>query len=809
MTLESENWQLLQELFHLAEATPVADRERILAERCPDERLRRRALDLVAAAESDDPIQPPPANSMPGNLTGKIGPYSLIRPLGAGGIGSVYLVERIVGGAVQRSAVKVLAPHSAGPAFVERFHREEHILASLDHPNITRMLDAGVTESGQPYLVMEYVDGVHLDLYCDQRKLDVAERLRLFLHVCEAVSYAHRNLVVHLDLKPSNILVAQDGAGSGVVKLLDFGTSKLIQPDAMLTTTVMATPAYASPEQLRNEPVTTSCDIYALGAILFELLAGRRPFEASSAAAMIERALREQEPERAASAVTGAAAERRGVSEQRLRQMLAGDLGTIAQKCLNPRPGDRYASVDALREDVERYLDGRPVLARPQTMLYRAGKFIRRNRVSVTATTVAALALAAALVYAGWRQQEALREGQRALRMQTFMVQLFRLANSDYTGKPAATVPELLDLGVQKLPEYIKDPSDLRAAQIRLAESMFENGDLDAAQRVFTQTIATARADGDINGLAESEAYAGDIAYMQGQTDLGAKLTSDALQLSKNSSVSPAVRIWSEVYYAYNRENMGFRADENLSLLQDAAKRSREDKLPARDTADVAKDLADDLDLRGRLDEAEYWYKQALAIYEQDPLALCDQSETYGDLGSVTEMRGDVQASLPLYQRAYEGYKACSGSESRGALDEIDYRAGALIKLGRAKEAVPLLEAAMPAWRRIAPNSPDLAEPLYYLSRAYVQTGRYQDGEKMAQELVACQEGKVAPTDRRFGASHMIWAEALAGQHRYQDALPHAQIADKLLAINAVSAGAKQMEAEAHQVLLDVQSKSR
>ena len=802
MTLESENWQLLQELFHLAEATPESDRERLLAERCPDPRLCRRALDLVTAASVEDLEQPsPPAQP----LTGRIGAYSLVRHLGAGGIGSVYLVERMVGGAIQRSALKVLAPHSAGPMFVERFHREQHILASLDHPNITRMLDAGLTENGEPYLVMEFVDGVHLDAYCDERRLGIAERIGIFLHVCDAVAYAHRNLVVHLDLKPSNILVAKDGT----VKLLDFGTSKLIQPDSLLTTTVLATPAYASPEQLRNEPVTTSCDIYALGGILFELLAGRRPCENASAAAMIERAIREQEPERLAHAVTEQAAALRGVSTQRLRQLLAGDLATITQKCLSPRPRDRYSSLDALIEDLRRYLSGRPVLARPQTMLYRAGKFIRRNRAAVAASAFAVLVLLGTLAYAEWRQEQALREGQRALRMQTFMVNLFRLANSDFTGKPAATVPELLDLGTRKLPDYITDPSDLRAAQISLAESMFENGGLESAQKVFAQTIASARAAGDTNSLVESESNSGNIAYQLGQTDEGAKLTADALALSNRPGVAPAVRVWSEVYFAYNRDNMGFRDDLNLRLLRAAVKESRDRKLPARTVADVTKDLADDLEVRGLLDEAETAYRQALAVYGSDPLALCDQSAVYGELAHVDEMRGNITAGLPLYQRSIDGYKACSGADSRGVVSEIDYYSGALIKLGRAKEAVPLLEGAMPTWRRIAGNSPDLAEPLYFLSQAYIKVGRFKEGETMARELVACQEGKVSATDRRMGASHLLWAEALAGEGRYTDALPHAQLADKVLAVGAFSAGARQMTAEAHQTLLDVQARLR
>ena len=245
------------------------------------------------------------------------------------------------------------------PSFVERFHREQHILASLDHKNITRMLDAGMSDDGQPYLVMEYVHGVHLDQYCDTQKLGIRERIELFLQVCDAVAYAHRNLIVHLDLKPSNVLVNEEGT----VKLLDFGTSKLIQTDSLLTTTVLATPAYASPEQLRNEPVTTACDIYSLGAILFDLLAGRRATEKASAAAMFERAMTEAEPERLPDAVTAKAAETRGVSEGRLRQLLTGDLATITAKCLRPRPKDRYPSVDTLAEDLAP-VSRRPVCSR-------------------------------------------------------------------------------------------------------------------------------------------------------------------------------------------------------------------------------------------------------------------------------------------------------------------------------------------------------------------------------------------------------------------------------------------------------------
>jgi serine/threonine protein kinase len=802
MRRDAETWEQLQALFHLAEQAPEDEREQILTENCADSEVIGRVMAIFRGAHVE--VGPGVAQSWTGSVSSsRIGPYTIIRHLGTGGLGSVYLVERIAGGVVQRAALKMLAPHAAGPAFIERFHREQHILASLEHPNITRMLDAGLGNDGQPYLVMEFVNGVHLDVFCDEKMLGIIERLELFLQVCEAVAYAHRNLIVHLDLKPSNILVTPDG----IVKLLDFGTSKLINPDSLLTTTVAATPAYASPEQLRNDPVTTSCDVYSLGVVLYELLSGRRPNDKSSVAIMIERAMREQEPESLQHTITESAATNRGLTEGRLRAVLSGDLATIAAKCLRPRPMDRYTSLDALAGDIERYMDGRPVLAQRQTNIYRISKFIRRNRKAVTAFLIMNVIILGSLGYGGWRQQQAIREGQRALRMQTFMYRLFKLANSNYTGKPAATVPEFLQLGVKMLPDYIKNPADLREAQLGLAESMYENGDLDDAQKVFTTTIASAKAAGDMNAEAESEAFSGNIAYLQGQMDLGKDLTSHALELSRRRDITPTVRVWSEIYYAWNREDNGFRDDENVRLLRSAVKEARDRNLSPHETADALYNLGSDLELRGSLDEAEQVFLQASQIYSEDPSALCDQSEVFGDIAYINDMRGNIPASLPLYQRAYDGYKQCSGPESRGALTEQEYLAGALIKLGRSQEALPMMEAAMPIWRKMIGNSPDLAEPLNFLALADVEMGHYAEGEKVAQEMVEVQTGKVEASDRRFGASHMLWARALAGQGRYREALPHAEIADRLLAKGAVSTGGKKAASDAHNELLAIQSK--
>jgi serine/threonine-protein kinase len=813
MTHDAGNWDALQSLFHLAEDNPDADLDLLLEEACLDVELRSRARALILTAREAARLE---AQKSEGSTTSdlhdpamrarRIGPYSIVRMLGSGGIGTVYLVERIAGGVVQRAALKVLSLHAAGPFFADRFAREQHILASLDYPHITRMLDAGLSESGEPYLVMEYVDGVHLDAFCDERSLDVQARLKLFLQVCDAVAYAHRNLVVHLDLKPSNILVHQ---AEGTVKLLDFGTSKLIQPDSLLTTTVMATPAYASPEQLRNEAVTTSCDVYALGAILFELLSGRRPNQDSSVAIMIERSIKELPPEPITGAVTPQAATHRGVTQTRLVNLLRGDLATIVAKCLSPRPRDRYASVDALITDVQHYLSGRTILARPQTTTYRLTKFVRRNRKAVAAGIFATLALAVTSGYALWRQHEAVVAGERAMQMQSFMYRLFRLANSSYTGKPAATVPEFLQLGIQVVPDFIKNPTDLRAAQLSLAESMFDNGDFKDAQPVFAQIITSATTTGDIGTEAEAEGYEGSIDYNLGQTEVGRSLSAHALSLAYKPGVTPSARVWIEIFYAQDLEDAGFRTDENLHLLEAAVKESRERHLPDHELAFALDSLAFALGPRGRIEEQEALYRETLDIYEKEPYAVCDEAEAYGHIALLRNQHKDNQGALAMVTKEYEGYRRCSGDDSRNTLQAQTYLAAAMMSAGQVKPAIVLLESALPHWKKVVGEDSDaLATPLMFLARVYLLDAQYLKAEETAKELHRVEEGKINPKSAQMAMCEWVWSQSLAGQHRYAEALPHAERADQAFnAEGSKAPGTQNNAAKAHALLLDIQSR--
>ncbi|HEU4643255.1 MAG TPA: protein kinase [Gemmatimonadaceae bacterium] len=344
----------------------------------------------------------------------RIGPYTLRREIGEGGMGIVYQATRED---VGKTVALKLVRHGrlASPEHLRRFLLERRVLARLEHANIARLLDAGVTDSGLPYLVMDYVDGDPIDRYCHARRLPVEERLALFCRVCDAVHYAHRHLVVHRDLKPSNIAVADDG----VPKLLDFGIATLMEEgggvEGRLTRTglVMLTPEYAAPEQVRGEPVTTASDVYALGLLLFELLTGERPYRRESRTTPeLLRAICEEEPE------PPSVVARRSQASPRLARRLRGDLDTIVLKALRKEPERRYHSAQELREDIDRHLAGRPVRARGDSIRYRSRKFVRRHRAAVAASALLVLTLAGGVVATAFQARRA--EAERAIAEQRF-----------------------------------------------------------------------------------------------------------------------------------------------------------------------------------------------------------------------------------------------------------------------------------------------------------------------------------------------------------------------------------------------------
>ncbi len=411
-----------------------------------------------------------------------VGPYRLIRPLGEGGMGEVWLAER--SDMLQRRQVALKLPRllTGRAALAERMAREREILAGLNHPNIARLYDAGLTTTGQPYLALEYVEGERIDAYCQRKALDVPARLRLVQQVARAVAHAHANLVVHRDLKPANILVTE----TGEVRLLDFGIAKLLDAGRAQETelTQLAgralTPDYAAPEQILGQPIGTAADVYALGVVLFELLTGSRPYQLKrDSRAALEEAIAQAQVQRPSSVV----------AEARLRKQLRGDLDTIVLKALKRLPAERYSSVEALADDIERHLDQRPVRAQPDSASYRLHKFLARNRLGVSAGSAVTLALLVGAGVALWQARVAIDERQRAEEVKDFIATIFSEANPYQHGSGRAlTGAELLRLAKDRL--TAAPPADA-ATQVELltllGSSLLSLEDAASAEPVLAQ----------------------------------------------------------------------------------------------------------------------------------------------------------------------------------------------------------------------------------------------------------------------------------------------------------------------------------
>jgi eukaryotic-like serine/threonine-protein kinase len=419
-----DHWKRAEELFDkLVDRSPAERAAALREESGLDGDLIadvRSLLESYDASEAEERKAEPRASAP---ALERIGPYVVEREIGEGGMGAVYLASRADRQYEKKVAIKLVRSGAGTEALIQRFFTERQILAGMEHPNIARLLDGALTESGQPYLVMDYVEGTRLDVYCDQQELSLRERLELFRKVCAAVNYAHHHLVIHRDLKPSNILVTPDGEP----KLLDFGIAKVMGPAGMaveqtMTAGLFLTPLYASPELLRGRATTVSTDVYSLGIILYELLCGQRPYEALTMSPVdLIQAVVTQDAERPSAVLVhhgggtaeGGAEQKarvRGESRESLRQKLRGDLDGIVLKSIAKEPEHRYASVEQLSEDIRRYLQGQPVQAVEGSRLYRARKFVGRHRVGVASVALLAASLIAGLIGTLWEARIARQE---------------------------------------------------------------------------------------------------------------------------------------------------------------------------------------------------------------------------------------------------------------------------------------------------------------------------------------------------------------------------------------------------------------
>lgn len=752
----STQFERVGELFHAALEFPEAEREAFLDESCGgDPVLRADVLRLLLAhAQAGAFLEVPavalaapilagsvpegtgPADPAPGAPT-QLGPYRVVRELGRGGMGVVYLAERDDGQFQQRVALKVVRDGLDSEHLVRRFLAERRILAALQHPRIARLLDGGVTPGGLPYFAMEYIEGEPITSYSASRQLDLTARLQLFLDICEAVQYAHRNLVVHRDLKPSNILVT----AAGEVKLLDFGIAKLLDAGGVTETTGktmltgtglhLLTPEYASPEQFRGEAVTTASDVYALGVLLYELLSGFHPFRDPGVSRQeLERRVLSQPPPPPSSRAAP------GTAPRQLRR-LRGDLDTIALKAMRLEPERRYTTVAELAADIRRYLDGLPVEARPESAWYRARKFVGRHRGAVVAAGVALLLLQAfALREVQLRRRaeaatgEARAAARRAEAVREFLVGIFDLAD------PFALTPlrgdtvsarTLLGRGVARIDDELGHEPAVQADMRRVLGRIYGNlGLYEESNALLERSLEQHR---DLYGAEHPLVAAG-------LNDLGALL----LDQSRLEEAEPLLR-------AALEQRRRFHGDEHLA------------------TAESLDRLATLLQERSSYDEAEPLFREALRIRR---LLLGPDDPEIGNalhnLALLVWWKGNHAEAESLYREALAIRNAAIGelhpltSQTQHNLAQVYHTSG------RFEEAEPLYRAALAA-KRLAFGDlhPTVTINLNNLGRLLQELGHFEEAEALLREAIAL--------DRQiFGDGHNFVAAGLDNLGRLQRA---------------------------------------
>jgi len=747
--VNDRRWETVAELFERAVALPVSERDRFLVAACGDDaELLARVRDLVAGdagapalldatpEQMADALAP---MSLPAAEGWRVGPYQLRRELGRGGMGVVYLAERE--DLRNTVALKLLQRGPASSVHGAWFRREQAVHAQLEHPHIARLLDAGVADDGTPWLVMEYVEGSAIDVHCDNHHLGIAARLALFEKVAEAVAYAHRNLVVHRDIKPSNILVTTDG----VPKLVDFGIAKLLSPEPdgaghlSHTSGGVLTLAYASPEQLKGGHITTATDVYQLGLLLHELLTGLPACDLQGRPLDPMARLRDHEPARPSTLVDhtlpgggdrpqglppAARGAFRRTTPDRLRRMLEGDLDTIILKAIRPEPGARYATAQQLLDDVRRYRDGLPVLARPGALGYRFGKFVRRHRVISALVVTLALVLTGAAIVFGIQAAQVARERDRADQFSHLLEGLIYGADPLGVGD-SVSARTVLDRTARQARARVASEPEVWGRLLVVVGLTYQNmGHLKEATAAQQEALAALRQAEDANR----------------------PLISDALRSLGASELRSG------------------RIAEGLGHLEEAVAWSRAGGSATRARLGASLgELASARGFLGELDSAAVLYRGALAVLSGVPdSGGADFDRLSVELGNLLLQGSQLAEAESLLGGAAARLAAREGPESGAALHAKTELADIFLKRGRLAEAEGMAAEVLDTRRRL--NS----EPHDQLARALLQHGRS-----------LAERGRTVQAERSMREAVAMWTE-LNGEKSFTVAYGRVQLADVL-----------------------------
>lgn len=752
----------IEGLFGEALEQPADEREAFLEQATDDDDLREQVRELLAgehAARSyfdgvRDRVAATADDALDGShIAQRFGPYRTTRVLGRGGMGSVYEAERVDGQFEQRVALKLIRRGMETEGAISRFIAERQILAKLSHPAIARLLDGGVTDDGRPYFVMELVDGLPLHRYCAEQRLTLEQRLEVFVALAEAVDYAHRNLVVHRDLKPSNVLMT----AAGDAKLVDFGIAKPLQDDDVALTHTGAramTPDYAAPEQIIGGPITTATDVHGLGLILYELLTARRPYEGRTrTSAELEQAILRDDPVRPSTAVLQplrkrtpeSIADELRTSPARLSRRLAGDLDVICATALRKEPERRYTSARALAEDVRRHLEGDPVSARPDTLPYRMGKFVRRHRLGVAvAGLIAALTVGFGASLAREYEHTA-RERDKAERVSQLLIELLVEADPTRHRGNELTAREVLDRGAARI-DSLGDQPEVQAELAGVMGMAYRNlGAFDSAEALLRRQVEllAAQHGEDDPATASATRELAEALRLQGKLDAAETAARRALEHHRAASLdahaAEDLAVLARTLHGLGRyDDAETSAREALTLLR-AAHGERHERV-----AEALNDLGATLGSLGRTDDAKLAYQEALEIQRErlgeDHPAI---PGTLNNLAGVLQASGDLPGAEQAQREALAAYRRIHGEEGKHpALATTLSNLGiSRFAQGDPAGAEPLLKQALEMRRELlAPTHPEIAQTASTLGLVVQQRGRLDEAEALMREALEIRE---------------------------------------------------------------------
>lgn len=809
------HWERLQELFSRAVDLTDKEQDAFIAREVGDDACLREDLTRLLAADrgwSTTPLTHAVGAALERTsrdrrkaLLGRIvNNYRLVSILGHGGTGTVYLAERADRQYSAQVAVKIIDAATTYGDLGQRFRAERQILASLNHANIARLVDAGETDEGQPYLIMEYVHGEPLDKYCDQHHLDIRSRLDLFLQICSAVQYAHQNLIVHRDLKPANILVTPEGAP----KLLDFGIAKLLDVSgdaaAALALTRMndrlLTPEYASPEQILGRPVTTASDVYALGVVLYELLTGLRPYSVPASASQLEleRTICISDPERPSAALKRAAATEstaegiassaaaRGLSLDKLLRRLAGDLDSIVLRALRKEPQHRYSSVEQLAADIRRYLSREPVQARQGNWTYYSSRFIRRHAFGVSAGAASAIFLSAFAVVMSIQAQRiaaerdrATIEGARAESVSEFMLDIFEASDPFEAQGDKVTARQLLDRAGRNIRGDLSQHPEVRARLLEaigrayrrqnefdLSVSFLEEAehlrrqlpDPDGSRRanILTELAMSLRDAGDIEGaqkalheaveLSERNRTVGSLTYAKLLTNLG--------RVEQSAGNITAAKAYFERSLALHRELLGPNHHEVASVLLDLS----------------SVHLWED-----DLHQAEQRTREAIRIYEATmPPLYPDRVMANINLAEILVSEGRMDEASPLLERSIENQLRLYGPTSRQVAAAYALLSRVRGNQGMLEEAENYARRALEIHRQtLGEDHQDTAYSRTALANLLIKRGKLSEAEEQLRRSLESYERTLPPDHPYVASSEHLLGEVLLRKRQLTDAEAH------------------------------------